>query len=155
MFKKLVSLLSLAQATSGSSVAQSDLIPCKMVMGLDQCNQRIITIGDVHGSLSGMLSVLHAANATVSPTSCEWRDDATNTLIVQVGDIVDRGPQALEAWQCLDKLQKEALSDPQNSNNKNNGVIRLIGNHDLWWLEGHFHHRNVTAEYVSLFTFSF
>lgn len=47
------------------------------------------------------------------------------------GDIVDRGSQAREAWNCLDSLQKEAPSGSK--------VVQILGNHEVWWLQGHFH----------------
>ncbi len=60
------------------------------------------------------------------------------TLLVQVGDIVDRGPQATEAWECLKHLQ---ATSPEGS-----AVVRLVGNHELWWLEGATHDRNKKAD---------
>jgi len=82
--------------------------------------QRVIVIGDVHGASSGFLALLHKSNITISLESCEWRSQQREgTLLVQVGDIVDRGPGALQAWTCLEHLQRTA---PVGSN-----VIRLIG----------------------------
>ena len=52
-------------------------------------------------------------------------------IYLDPGDIVDRGPQAREAWNCLDSLQDTA---PPGSK-----VVRILGNHEIWWLQGHFH----------------
>ena len=60
---------------------------------------------------------------------------AKQTILVQVGDIVDRGPSALEAFLCLKHLQKTA---PEF----NGEVVRLFGNHELWWLTGVLYKRN-------------
>jgi hypothetical protein len=100
-------------------------------------NKRIVTIGDVHGTDKGLREVLYEAKITKSIDSCEWRDNNEDyeTVLIQVGDIVDRGAGALEAWECLDNLQNTAKSGKEK-------VIRLIGNHELWWLTGTFHQRN-------------
>ena len=55
-----------------------------------------------------------------------------------MGDIVDRGSGATESWECLQYLQDTA---PAGSS-----VIRLVGNHELWWLEGTLHMRNKNAD---------
>jgi hypothetical protein len=56
-------------------------------------------------------------------------------LFVQNGDIVDRGPNASEAWLCLKHLQDTAPTHGSE-------VIRLLGNHELWWLTGQLSYRN-------------
>lgn len=107
--------------------------------------ERLVVIGDIHGSIDGLLDILFEANITATPTLCTWREfdewnDAYSikTVIVQVGDVVDRGHGAKEAWDCLEKLQIES----NNPYFKHGSVIRLLGNHDLWWMEGRYHHRN-------------
>jgi hypothetical protein len=84
-------------------------------------NRRIIAIGDVHGAYKGLLEVLHGAKITRSPDACEWAQQSSDgVILVQQGDLVDRGPQALEALQCLRHLQKEAPK-------YNSKVVRIIG----------------------------
>ena len=88
--------------------------------------KRIIVIGDVHGSNQGLKEILYASNitSTLHGDVCEWRPQGPEgTLVIQVGDIVDRGGEATEAWQCLDDLQ---VSAPQGSS-----IIRLVGNHEV------------------------
>lgn len=94
----------------------------------------IIVIGDVHGEYNGLLENLYYANITKDRTSCEWKDEATRTLLVQVGDVVDRGDRSYDCYFCLKHLQQTA--------NKSNKVIRLLGNHCIWWLENSFHMKN-------------
>jgi hypothetical protein len=99
-------------------------------------NQRIVVIGDVHGELGGLLEVLNMAGV-VDGNECVWAakpQPAGGTLLVQVGDIVDRGPSATEAWHCLKTLQESAPAGSE--------VVRLVGNHDIWWLEGFLRDRN-------------
>ena len=87
-------------------------------------NRRVIAIGDVHGSYTGLLDLLYNANITVSRDQCNWREQGDKSdqgvILVQVGDIVDRGPQAWEAFACLRSLQKQAPL-------YNSKVVRLIG----------------------------
>lgn len=83
-------------------------------------SQRIVVVGDVHGAYDGLLEVLYHANITADKSSCVWKKQPVKTLLVQVGDLVDRGPGALESFACLRKLQTEA--------SKFNGtVVRLLG----------------------------
>lgn len=97
-------------------------------------HQRIIAIGDIHGSYGSFMKLLAASNITNGIT-CDWiSQDSLGTILLQIGDIVDRGPGAHETWTCLEQLQR---TSPSNSK-----VVRLIGNHELWWLEGFFHDRN-------------
>ncbi len=103
---------------------------------------RIIVIGDVHAASDGLQEILFNANITkFLKGDCRWRDQPSKNgvLLIQVGDMVDRGPTAVEAWRCLNLLQTTAES-------VNSRVIRLMGNHDLWWLKGYFVHRNKATD---------
>ena len=62
---------------------------------------------------------LFLANITMSELHCEWRNQ-NNTLLVQMGDIVDRGDSSLEALLCLRHLQSTAAAYGSK-------VIRLVG----------------------------
>ena len=109
--------------------------------GLIPPQERLIVVGDIHGEGAGLREVLNGANITNPDggSSCRWiEQNAAGTILVQVGDIVDRGPEAYEAWICLEELQNTATG--------NNKVIRLLGNHDIWWLEGKFHMVNREAD---------
>ena len=105
-------------------------------------SRRIISVGDVHGSLIGLHEILYKAGISESRNSCEWHPDTkTNggVTFVQTGDIVDRGPNASEAWFCLKHLQDTAPAH-------NSEVIRLLGNHELWWLTGQLSYRNKKSD---------
>lgn len=94
-------------------------------------NPRIVVIGDVHGSYDGMMEILYKAGITKSLDECKWkkspvldktsdvRINNNNTILLQIGDIVDRGAGASESWSCLQKLQRTAPGEAR--------VIRLIG----------------------------
>jgi predicted MPP superfamily phosphohydrolase len=81
---------------------------------------RLIAIGDIHGAYNGMLLNFYQSGITVSKSSCEWRNQSTPTVLVQTGDVVDRGPGVFEAFKCLRKLQSEAAF-------YNSKVVRLLG----------------------------
>lgn len=62
-------------------------------------NPRVVVVGDVHGEFDGLREILFASNITKNKESqnCEWTDQGPyGTVLVQVGDIVDRGPGATE-----------------------------------------------------------
>lgn len=99
---------------------------------------RIIAIGDVHGSHDGLMEVLYQAKLTASSSACKWRAHLESTIVVQMGDIVDRGPGATEAWKCLQDLQ---ITTPPGVK-----LIRLLGNHELYWLQGYTRSRNKKAD---------
>lgn len=81
---------------------------------------RVVMIGDIHGSYNGLIDILHASGIVSAPNTCEWVVQDTSLLLVQTGDIVDRGPGAVEAFDCLRYLQ-------QNAGANNAKVVRLLG----------------------------
>lgn len=107
---------------------------CKADATSGQClpdlsdNRRLVAIGDVHGSLAGLLEVLYEANVTTSPSLCSWKEQGPKkedgVILVQVGDLVDRGPDAWGAFECLRNLQKDASK-------YNSKVVRLVGSKSL------------------------
>ena len=103
--------------------------------------RRIVAIGDVHGEVNGLREILFQAKITSSPKSCKWRPETSSNpvLLVQNGDIVDRGANATEAWQCLQQLQSKASTVGSQ-------VVRLVGNHELLWLEGMIRYRNKESD---------
>lgn len=101
-------------------------------------SRRVVSIGDVHGSLTGLHEILWTSGISADRNSCKWHPDTASNggiVLVQTGDIVDRGPNASEAWLCLKNLQSTA-------NEHKSEVIRLLGNHELWWLSGQISYRN-------------
>lgn len=109
--------------------------------------RRYVVVGDIHGSYDGFLEILSKAQiiqpvssmTSSSSADCRWVSDlSTPVTLVQVGDIVDRGPGASEVWHCLQHLQ--------NTTTAPNKVVRLLGNHDIWWLQGRFHMRHQWAD---------
>lgn len=80
---------------------------------------RIVAVGDLHGDYSAWRDIAGAAGL-VGPRG-QWTGG--RTTLVQVGDVVDRGPDSLKILRELMRLQKEA---PRNGGR----VIVLVGNHE-------------------------
>lgn len=102
------------------------MILCKIYCSTSiTSNFRIVAIGDIHGNYDTLLMDLFQSNITTAPSSCEWksqRHSSTNlsTILVQMGDVVDRKANAWSAWKCLKHLQNTAAQF-------NSRVVRLIG----------------------------
>ncbi len=80
---------------------------------------RVVAVGDVHGAYDGLVSILQRA---------ELIDDETHwiggtSILVQTGDLFDRGVQLREVFELLMRIQDEAAS-------AGGRVIVLLGNHE-------------------------
>ena len=65
---------------------------------------RIVGVGDLHGDYQNTLRVLRMAE--IINENLEWI--AADTVLVQTGDIVDRGHEALNIYQLFDNLKIQA-----------------------------------------------
>ena len=88
--------------------------------------EKTVVIGDVHGELNGLKEVLRQAG--VVDADGNWQCRKT---LIQLGDIVDRGPYPEGVDDLLRKLQIQAR-------NTGGRVIRLLGNHELELLRGEY-----------------
>ena len=87
--------------------------------------QRIVAFGDVHGDLPALYKFLSAAKV-IDPTSIESGDikwTGGDTILVQTGDILDRGAKELECFRILCSLGHQA----EEVGGK---VYVLYGNHE-------------------------
>jgi len=84
--------------------------------------RRRIVVGDIHGELGGLRQILQ--NAGLLDNNGKWTGD--DSILIQTGDVIDRGPHSLESVALLRSLQKEA---PKGT------VVRLFGNHELMALQ--------------------
>jgi len=80
---------------------------------------RIVAVGDIHGDNDAWLAVSRAAGLI----DAKGRWAGGQTVLVQLGDVPDRGPDSLKVIRHLMKLQREA---PR----KGGRVIVLVGNHE-------------------------
>jgi hypothetical protein len=99
---------------------------------------RIIAVGDVHGSFDGLVEIL--TDAGLIDGSRHWKGgDAT---LVQVGDLLDRGVEVRRVMDLLMRLQRESRA-------AGGRVICLLGNHEAMNLLGI--HRDVNPQAYATF----
>jgi hypothetical protein len=86
---------------------------------------RIVAVGDLHGDFSAWRDILRSANLIDSRGHWTGGD----TILIQTGDAVDRGPDSLEIIEDLMRLQKEAAR-------AHGQLIAMVGNHEAMNLIG-------------------
>ncbi|CAN8292614.1 unnamed protein product [Cochlearia groenlandica] len=94
---------------------------------------RLVAIGDLHGDLEKSKEAFRIAGLIDS--SDNWTGGSS--MVVQVGDVLDRGGDELKILYFLEKLKREA----ERSGGK---VLTMNGNHEIMNVEGDF--RYVTKE---------
>ncbi len=82
--------------------------------------KRVVAIGDLHGDLGGLKSALRTAGAI----DAHDRWSGGELVIVQTGDVLDRGDDEQPMLELLARLADEA---PESGG----AVIQLLGNHEL------------------------
>jgi len=90
--------------------------------------KNIIIIGDIHGEYHGFAAAL--ISAKLMNPDLKWT--GKKNILVQIGDIIDRGFYSMEVDGLLDVLQQEA----KKSGGK---VVRLIGNHEFEILKKNYY----------------
>src|SRR3954465_5191711 len=81
--------------------------------------QRIVAVGDLHGDYASWNAIARAAG--VMDASGHWAGG--RAILVQMGDITDRGADSLKIARSLQQLEKEA---PR----KGGRAIVVLGNHE-------------------------
>ncbi len=87
--------------------------------------KRVIAVGDVHGDLSALRRALFAARLIDSDGLWIGQD----AVLVQTGDLLDRGDDEQEIIDYLDQLGKQARAQKGD-------VMELIGNHEAMNVQG-------------------
>jgi hypothetical protein len=95
-------------------------IESKMIVQHIHTNQKIIAVGDLHGDLPNTLKTFKMAG--LIDDQGNWA--AGNSIFVQTGDVVDRGPDTIELYKLMQKLIVQAKE-------KGGQVIQLLGNHEV------------------------
>jgi hypothetical protein len=81
--------------------------------------EKVVAVGDLHGDFENFCLILRGAGVT--DDSLRWK--AGGTHLVQLGDIMDRGPGARAIFDLLMRLEKEAQAA--------GGMVHvLLGNHE-------------------------
>lgn len=126
-----------------------------------QENQRLVCVGDVHGDYKALKDFLEIAGVlsfekSKSSSTNNSTDNSTkysalpvednpvwagnNTILVQCGDILDRGSQELACYQLLAQLSHQAKA-------QGGRVVCLYGNHEALNAMGLFQYATSDAEY--------
>ncbi len=90
-----------------------------------QAPPRVVAIGDVHGAYTEFVSILQRTGLIDSSLNWAGKD----TIFVQVGDILDRGPDSRKALDLMMKLEQQAPK-------QNGRIIPLLGNHEVMDMVG-------------------
>jgi hypothetical protein len=87
--------------------------------------ERVVAVGDIHGAFEQFVSVLQEAG--VLDKDLSWKGG--KTVLVQTGDVLDRGPRSRDALDLLIKLGDQAKAQ--------GGEVRpLLGNHETMVMIG-------------------
>lgn len=90
-------------------------------------SSRIVAIGDLHGDIDAAKEIFRIAQVTND--AGHWQS-GTDT-VVQMGDVLDRGPHGLLIMDFLQRLRQEAHM-------AGGELIQLLGNHELMNYFGDF-----------------
>ena len=113
VLRAALALLALLTAFSG---AQAPAVsPCDL-----STTERVVAIGDVHGALDRFVAILREA-AIIDK---DWHWAGGRAVLVQLGDVLDRGPDSKRVVDLLRSLEVEAAK-------AGGQVYPLNGNHEL------------------------
>ncbi|RME24699.1 MAG: metallophosphatase [Deltaproteobacteria bacterium] len=99
---------------------------------------RVVAIGDLHADLDAALATLQLAG--VADATGRWTGGTT--VLVQTGDLTDRGPDSKEVIELLMSLRQQAAD-------AGGRVVPLLGNHELMNMMGDW--RYVTPQDIADF----
>jgi hypothetical protein len=103
-----------------------------------ESQRSVIAIGDVHGDFDDFVAILQ--HTGLIDKEKHWAGG--KTTLVQVGDLLDRGPKPRDVMDLLMVLEKEASKDGGQ-------VVSLLGNHEMMNIMGDL--RYVTPENYASF----
>ena len=92
-----------------------------------ETDKELIAVGDVHGNYDGFVEILR--HSGLMDKSFHWTGG--KKILLQIGDIFDRGPKPRQVDSLLDDLQMQAAA-------AHGEVVRLVGNHELEMLMSNF-----------------
>ncbi|KAK6906924.1 hypothetical protein I203_100913 [Kwoniella mangroviensis CBS 8507] len=139
----IVSIILLYILISKSSSTASTPIPNdpsrhETSKGQPTFKQRLVAVGDLHGDISNAQKVLRMAHLTDQDTNWVGGED----ILVQTGDIVDRGAHALDIYRLMQKLRGQAEG-------QGGRVVSVLGNHEVMNAIGDW--RYVTQDDIKVF----
>lgn len=104
---------------------------CLLLTSASVQRRRILSIGDLHGDYIQASGILR--NLGLMDASGGWTGG--QDVLIQTGDIADRGQQEMDVYRTLFRLQDEAPASGGE-------VIMLLGNHELMNLQGDYSYAN-------------
>jgi hypothetical protein len=111
----------LALVVAGARPAAQPRAPQRSEFPCDvRTTERVVAVGDVHGAFDQFVAILRAAS--IIDNRNRW--SGKKAVLVQTGDVLDRGPDSRKALDLLRKLEGEA----QRAGGR---VYALLGNHEL------------------------
>jgi hypothetical protein len=93
---------------------------------------RIVAIGDVHGAFPEFESILKETGLLGAKRGASGGWTGGTTVLVQLGDLVDRGPKTRA---CLD-LVMALEQTTEKAKGKKGKVVALLGNHEVMAMTG-------------------
>ena len=116
------------KANPGKPGAQKAKIDVpKPVTNLDLNGRRLVAVGDIHGDFAQAMKALELSKCMNS----EGKWIGGTTVLVQVGDILDRGDNELAIMRKFQKLAREAKE-------AGGDVVVMNGNHEIMNVMGDF-----------------
>jgi len=122
-----VSAATTLSTTASSSARASVSVIAKAGNSPAVPTRRVVSIGDLHGDFEQTKLILERLGLMARDGSWAGGD----TVLVQTGDVTDRGDASGPIYQTLFRLQDEA---PQQGGE----VILLLGNHEVMNMQGDF-----------------
>ena len=116
----LAVLLVLSTTLTSGAAAQTNESVCDI-----KTTERVIAIGDIHGAYDRFLAIL--AKAGLADTRGRWTGG--RAILIQTGDVLDRGPDSKRVLDLLRRLEQDAPRDGGR-------VYALLGNHEVMRMVG-------------------
>jgi hypothetical protein len=114
-------------------------LPAASVCALET-SERIVAVADVHGAYDRFVAILRAAGLVDG--RARW--SGGRAVLVQTGDVLDRGPQSKRVLDLLRQLERDA-------ERAGGRVHALLGNHEVMRLVGQWNDVS-PAEYAAFRT---
>jgi len=115
MLKAVLLALVLAGWPAVAAAQSSPGAVCDM-----RTTERVVAVGDVHGAYDQFVGILRAAG--LLDARARW--SGGRAILVQTGDILDRGPDSRKVLDLLRRLERDAAR-------AGGRVHALLGNHEL------------------------
>lgn len=120
-----------AGAAAAAAASSAALVPMSSSANAGECAvqdrplqrpaaRRIVALGDIHGDVRALAAALRAAKAV--DEAGHWIGG--ELVVVQTGDVLDRGDDEQEIIDWLERLEEEAAA-------AGGALVWLLGNHEL------------------------